>query len=106
MQMDDYVIDITGKRADIQIDIRKFRIFITLQGLAILVLLASLKVYVDNRKLYEKDVDYQPVTVTYTSSVEESYTDGEGHSHTRYTNQFQYEVNGIVYSYTAHDQSK
>lgn len=105
MQMDDYVVDITGKQADIQIDMRKFRIFILLQGLAILILLVSLKHYMDNRKIYEKEVDYQPVTVTYTSSVVDSYTNLDGKSLTRYTNRFQYEVNGIVYSYTAQNQS-
>lgn len=105
MWIDNYVIDITGKKVDIQIDIYKFRMFIILQGFAILLLFVSLKQYVNNRIVYENNVEYQPVTVTYTSSDLESYTILDGQSHRSYSNQFQYEVNGIVYSYTAHNQS-
>lgn len=103
--IEDYMVNITWKGIDITINSYVLRAFFILQAALLTpLLLVAIMEYVNNRGTYEPGAAYQPVTITYTNSIEERYMDAEGYQHTRYTNIFQYEVNGVSYSYTANNQ--
>ncbi len=97
-----YFIRINGKHGKITVNIRSF---IIIQMTAVVFLFTALIEYKNVHETYEKKVAYLPVTVTYTASYPAEYIDAEGNSHKNYINQFQYEVEGVIYHHTAHDQS-